>query len=52
MMLARRQPAANGLEKRVFDCPKCNEVLQLLVAPDDPIDKVGGYLSGDLRPPV
>jgi hypothetical protein len=51
MMLARRQLSADGFEKRIFECPSCDETLQFLVGPDDPIDKVGGYLSSDLKPP-
>jgi hypothetical protein len=52
MMLARRQPSKDGLEKRIFERPKCNGIVQFLVGSDDPMDKVGRYLSSDLKPPV
>lgn len=52
MMLVRRQPSADGNERRFFECPNCDEVVRFLVAPDDPLDKVGDWLASDLKPPT
>jgi hypothetical protein len=51
MTLLRSQPSSDGHDSRVFECPNCKERLQFVVAPDDPLERAGGYLSSELRPP-
>jgi hypothetical protein len=49
MMLARISPNGN-IEKRSFECPKCDEVvIKTFVA--DPMQAAIGWVRGELKPP-
>ena len=48
MMLARIAPGRTGFELQSFDCPKCNHELTTEVPEQDPLDKLKGWLFGEL----
>ena len=54
MMLVSIEPArARGVELHTFECAVCNQVVQTLVAYQDPMKSkgLGRWLQGDLHPP-
>jgi transposase-like protein len=48
MMLARIAPGRTGFELQSFDCPKCSHELTTEVPEQDPLDKLKGWLFGEL----
>jgi hypothetical protein len=50
MMLARISPAGN-IEKRLFECPKCDEVVTKTFVTDPMQSDAVGWLKGELKPP-
>jgi transposase-like protein len=48
MMLARIAPGRTGFELQSFDCPKCNHELTTEVPEEDPLEKLKGWLFGEL----
>jgi hypothetical protein len=50
-MLARMSPHSDGLEKRVFECPKCDET-QVIIATAEPMEAASGWVAGELKPPI
>jgi hypothetical protein len=48
MMVARITPGQTGFELQSFDCPKCNHELTTEVPEQDPLDKLKGWLFGEL----
>lgn len=51
MMLARISPGPPGFDHRLFECPKCNNVENVIVADDPMKSRALGWLAGELRPP-
>jgi hypothetical protein len=49
MMLARRMPADAGLKQRRFECPQCDEVLDISVRADASIDNLSDALGSDQK---
>ena len=51
MMLERVSAGPIGFERRLFECPKCDQV-EIRVIASDPLNaKVAGRLAGELRAP-
>jgi hypothetical protein len=50
MMLAGISPAGN-IEKRSFECPKCDEVVTKMFVTDPMKSDAVGWLNGELKPP-
>jgi hypothetical protein len=48
MMVARIAPGRTGFELQSFDCPKCNHELTTEVPEEDPLEKLKGWLFGEL----
>jgi transposase-like protein len=48
MMVARITPGRTGFELQSFDCPKCNHELTTEVPEEDPLEKLKGWLFGEL----
>jgi len=51
MALVRITPAAPGQELRVFECSKCERVLEIVAATDPLRSDAVRWASGPLRPP-
>jgi hypothetical protein len=51
MMLERVSPGPRGLERRLFECPKCDHVETSVIASDPLKSKLAGWLAGELRTP-
>jgi hypothetical protein len=51
MMLARRSPAGEGREQRLFECPKCDYTETAMV--EDPLkSRAVRWLGSELKPPT
>lgn len=51
MMLERATAGPTGFEKRLFECPKCDNVEISVIASDPLKSKAIGWLAGELRTP-
>jgi hypothetical protein len=51
MMLERVSAGPIGFERRLFECPKCDQVEMRIIASDPLKSKVAGWLAGELRAP-
>jgi hypothetical protein len=51
MMLAHTSPGPPGFGHRLFECAKCNNVENVIVADDPMRSSAQGWLAGELRPP-
>jgi hypothetical protein len=51
MMLERVSPGPIGFEHRLFECPKCDQVVVSVIASDPFKSKAAGWLDGELRAP-
>jgi hypothetical protein len=51
MMLERVSPGPIGFERRLFECPRCDQVEISVIASDPLTSKAAGWLAGELRAP-
>jgi hypothetical protein len=51
MMLERVSAGPIGFERRLFECPKCDQVEMRITASDPLKSKAAGWLTGELRTP-
>lgn len=51
MMLERVSPGPVGFERRIFECPKCDQVEIGVIASDPFNSKAAGWIACELRAP-
>jgi hypothetical protein len=51
MLLERVSPGPIGVERRLFECVKCDHV-ELDVIDTDPLTKAAGWIAGELQAPT
>jgi hypothetical protein len=51
MMLERVSAGPIGFERRLFECPRCDQVEMRITASDPLKSKAAGWLTGELRTP-